>query len=175
MLTGAAGFLGVLSGYAVNARGLGKVLLLTMSAIAAALAILGRYPDVFLLVVVSAIVFGAAFIFITGLLGLWSMTIFKRRPSAGFGLTFFLFTLGAAAGPSAGGIVADVYGSAVMFEAAALLALLPCLAIGGRRRPVKCASTHPRRSKSPQEANVYLSWKAHHCCRYFVARYSFRG
>ncbi len=154
MLTGAAGFLGALSGDAVNARGLGKVLLLTMSAIAAALAILGRYPgpvswagilgrypgpvswagilgrypDVFLLVMVSAIVFGAAFIFITGLLGLWSMTIFKRRPSAGFGLTFFLFTLGAAAGPSIAGIIGDIYGSAVMFDAAALLALLPCLA-----------------------------------------------
>lgn len=128
MVTGFAGFLGALTGDAVNNRGLGHVLALTMVAISIALAILGLFPNIILLVLASGIIFGAAFIFITGLLGVWSMAIFPNRPSVGFGVTFLLFTAGAAAGPTASGIIASVYGQAFVFNLAALVALSPCLA-----------------------------------------------
>ncbi|MFP1927664.1 hypothetical protein ACLEE4_02775 [Lonsdalea quercina] len=67
----------MLTGDAVNTKGLGNVFALTMMAISIALAILGLFPNLILLVLVlvlvlvlaSGIIFGAAFIFITALLG----------------------------------------------------------------------------------------------------------
>lgn len=136
MVTGFSGFLGALTGDAVNTKGLGNVLALTMVAIAIALAILGLFPNIILLVLASGIIFGAAFIFITGLLGVWSMALFPHRPSMGFGLTFLLFTAGASAGPAVSGIVASVYGQAIVFNLAALVALFPCLAYRNATRAV---------------------------------------
>lgn len=128
MDAGFSGLLGVLTGDAVNTKGLGNVFALTMMAISIALAILGLFPNLILLVLASGIIFGAAFIFITALLGVWSMAIFPHRPSMGFGVTSLLFTAGAAAGPRVRGIIAIVYGQALVFNLAALLALSPCLA-----------------------------------------------
>ncbi|MCG8707630.1 YbfB/YjiJ family MFS transporter [Brenneria sp. 4F2] len=136
MVTGFSGFLGALTGDAVNTKGLGNVLALTMVAISIALAILGLFPNIILLVLASGIIFGAAFIFITGLLGVWSMALFPNRPSMGFGLTFLLFTAGAAAGPAVSGLVASVYGQALVFNLAALVALFPCLAYRNATRVV---------------------------------------
>lgn len=128
MLTGLSGFLGALTGDAVNARGLGRVLRYTMLSIAFALALLGLFPGSLGAIVLSGIVFGAGFIFITGLLGVWSMSIFQNRPSAGFGVTFLLFTLGAMIGPSVSGLVATMIGQSLVFVLAGAIALLPCMA-----------------------------------------------
>ncbi|MFP1738761.1 hypothetical protein [Lonsdalea quercina] len=115
----------MLTGDAVNTKGLGNVLALTMVAISIALAVLGLFPNLILLVLASGIIFETAFIFITVLLGVWSMAIFPHRPSMGFGVTSLLFTAGAAAGPRVSGIIAIVYGQAFVFNLAAPLALFP--------------------------------------------------
>lgn len=134
--TGFFGFVGALAGDAINNRGLGNVLALTMVAIAIALALLGMVPDNLPLVLVSGVIFGAAFIFITGLLGVWSMAIFPNRPSAAFGVTFLLFTAGAAAGPALSGLLAAGHGQGLVFNLAACIALAPCLAWSSANRAV---------------------------------------
>jgi len=134
MVTGFSGFLGAFAGNAVNNNGHISVLRYTMVAIALSLVLLGLFPSHFAAIMLSGFIFGAAFIFITGLLGVWSMMIFKVRPSAGFGVTFLFFTTGAMFGPSISGLLAPIIGQQMVFVLAGAAALSLCLT--PQRRPV---------------------------------------
>jgi len=126
-LTGVSGFVGALTGDAVNRRGLPLVTRGTLAAIAAACLLLGLAPASGAAIVASGAVFGAAFIFVTGLLGVWSLRVFRERPSAGFGATFLIFTFGAMIGPLVGGALSPEIGRDGVFVLAAVLTLAPCL------------------------------------------------
>jgi len=134
MLTGFSGFLGAFAGSAVNKNGHINVLRYTMVATALSLVLLGLFPSHFGAILLSGFIFGAAFIFITGLLGVWSMMIFKVRPSAGFGVTFLLFTMGAMFGPALSGLLAPIVGQQLVFVMAGAGAL--CLCLTPQQRPV---------------------------------------
>lgn len=140
MLIGVSGFFGALTGNAVNARGLGSVLSLTMAAIATAIGLIGAFSQNLSMILLSGLIFGAAFIFITGLLGVWSMMIFRNRPSAGFGLTFLVFTLGAMLGPWLSGIATALSSQTTVFMLTAGLALLPCLATRSATQAAQAAA-----------------------------------
>jgi len=127
ILTGFSGFLGAFAGNAVNKSGHVKVLRYTMIAFAISSCLLGLLSHNIVAVLLSGLIFGAAFIFITGLLGVWSMIIFKIRPSAGFGVTFLLFTAGAVFGPSVSGLAAPLIGQNLVFVAAGIVAISICL------------------------------------------------
>ncbi|GGK22161.1 MFS transporter [Salinarimonas ramus] len=126
-LTGISGFVGALTGDAVNRRGLPFVTRGTLAAIAGACLLIGIAPGSGGAIVVSGAVFGAAFIFVTGLLGVWSLRVFPERPSAGFGATFLIFTFGAMIGPLAGGALSPALGREGVFVLVAVLTLVPCL------------------------------------------------
>ncbi|WP_349367560.1 MFS transporter [Salinarimonas sp.] len=125
-LTGISGFIGALTGDAVNRRGLPLVTRGTHAAIATACLLIGLAPASGAAIVVSGAVFGAAFIFVTGLLGVWSLRVFWERPSAGFGSTFLIFTFGAMIGPLVGGALSPTLGREGVFLLAAAATLMPC-------------------------------------------------
>ncbi|MGJ3265436.1 MAG: MFS transporter [Salinarimonas sp.] len=126
-LTGVSGLVGALTGDAVNRRGLPLVTRGTLAAIATACLLIGLAPASGAAIVGSGAVFGAAFIFVTGLLGVWSLRVFRQRPSAGFGATFLVFTVGAMIGPLVGGALSPALGREGVFVLAAGVTLLPCL------------------------------------------------
>ncbi|MGM0433300.1 MAG: MFS transporter [Pseudomonadota bacterium] len=64
---------------------------------------------------VSAMVFGATFIMITGLFGIWSVNLFQQRPSAGFGVTFFLISAGQLVSPTIAGLLAGEWHMGIPF------------------------------------------------------------
>lgn len=129
MIVGIAGFVGALTGGIINKNGLKNVLTLTMTSISLALLLLSTEAANFVTVLISGGIFGAGFIFITGLLGVWSMVLFVKRPSIGFGFTFLLFTAGAMLGPYAAGIIASKMSQVLAFKIAALLSLFACILI----------------------------------------------
>ena len=91
---------------------------------------------------VSGILFGASFIAITALLGIWSVYVFSDRPSAGFGATFFLISLGQFIGPMFAGFVGAEIGLPLLF----LLSALASVSL------IFFAPTYDMRSMTPQES-----------------------
>ncbi|WP_372425576.1 MFS transporter [Salinarimonas chemoclinalis] len=123
ILIGVAGVAGGLAGDLVRRFGLSTVLAAGTVAIALVTAILAAAPGSAPLVLAGGALYGAAFILVTGLYGIWSVNVFNDRPSAGFGATFFLISAGQLVGPALAGAAADEVGLPAAFFAAAALGL----------------------------------------------------
>ncbi len=127
-IVGASGIVGALAGDAVSRFGLRSALLFTILALTASTVLLAAIPGASLAVLTSAALFGAAFVFAMGIIGVWSIGVFHDRPSAGFGAAFFLVSFGQFVGPVAFAVVASLsslagafYVSAAIMGAAALI------------------------------------------------------
>lgn len=120
-VVGASGVVGAFAGDAVTRLGLKKAFVGTVIPLAASTALLAAMPTSWLAVLSSAVLFGAAFIAVTAVLGLWSINVFHDRPSAGFGATFFLLSAGQLIGPSAFALISGWLGLAAAFHVAAAL------------------------------------------------------
>ena len=127
VLIGLSGILGAFTGEAVSVMGLRRALIFVQFAIAGALALLALAPHDGVAIAGSAILFGATFIAATALLGVWSVRVFHDRPSAGFGATFLVITVGQMISPALAGWLVDGYGLTMVFWIAAVLALVPVL------------------------------------------------
>jgi len=129
---GAAGILGATAGRLVHRFGLRAVFVISVSATAAAIATVAWFPQNLLISIASGGAFGTAFIVVTALFGIWSIRLFYDRPSAGFGATFFLISLGQMTGPAAAGyLVGAIPMAGVFFLASALTAALLLLPPAG--------------------------------------------
>lgn len=119
---GAAGFVGLLTGDAVDRFGLGRVLLATLAFLSVAAFLLGAAPSFLPSVIFSAALFGAGVMLMSALLSIWSSVVFPEGPSRGFSAALFVFGVGLTAGPASLGALAAVEGapSAVAEVAAAL-------------------------------------------------------
>lgn len=120
---GLAGPLGGAAGALVRRHGLGPVNLGAWSLWAAAMGMLalpGLHPVVAL---VSAAVFGAAFMGLTGLCILWAARLFPEAPARGVTLSFLLLGLGQTLGSPAAGALADVGGLPAVFALTAAASL----------------------------------------------------
>jgi len=89
----------------------------------------------------SAVLFGGLYILVTGLLGVWTMNVFYRRPSAGLGATSSLLAAGQLVGPALMGLLADRVGLAVPFYLAG--GLMAALALIGPRIDIRSAVPRP--------------------------------
>lgn len=118
-VVGISGIAGAFAGDAVVRLGLKRALLFSTLVLAGATALVAAAPTSWPVTILSAIIFGASFIAVTGLLGVWSINLFYDRPSAGFGVTFFLISLGQLVGPSAFALISGYIGLAGAFYAAA--------------------------------------------------------
>ena len=120
VLVGISGIAGGVAGLLVEKFGLRMIFQLCVLLISISIAILGFLHDIVMLGFVSGILFGASFIAITALLGIWSVYVFSDRPSAGFGATFFLISLGQFIGPMFAGFVGAEIGLPLLFLLSAL-------------------------------------------------------
>ncbi len=126
LLIGLAGLTGALTGQLVHRLGLYQASIVAISAYIISLVIFVMLPNNDAAMLISAAYFGGAFIAVTGIYGVWSMNVFAERPSAGFGTTFLLISVGQFAGPFAGGHLANLVGTDLLFAAAAVVGLI-CL------------------------------------------------
>jgi len=123
VVIGIAGFAGASAGDLTTRIGLRMSLRLAATGVALAITLLAFADGSDAGQLLSAMLFGATFILTTGLLGVWSVHVFHDRPSAGFGATFFLITLGQLISPSVAGITAASVGLEATFWVAAGLAM----------------------------------------------------
>jgi predicted MFS family arabinose efflux permease len=123
MVVGIAGVAGGLAGELVTRFGLAKVLKWATLAIATSIALLTMASEGMLMLTMSAVVFGATFILITALYGIWSINCFPEAPSTGFGLTFFLISAGQLISPTLAGVGAELWSMAGVFHVTAIACL----------------------------------------------------
>jgi predicted MFS family arabinose efflux permease len=123
IVVGIAGVAGGLAGELVTHFGLTKALKWATLAIAASIALLTIASDGILMLTLSAVLFGATFILITALYGIWSVSCFPEAPSTGFGLTFFLISAGQLISPTLAGLGAEIWQLTAVFQVTAILCL----------------------------------------------------
>lgn len=125
IVVGLAGTVGAGGGDLVTRYGLRRTLGWSIIAIALSIA-LPASPGLAgpVAAFISAIVFGASFILITALYGIWSISCFQDAPSLGFGLTFFLISAGQLFSPPVAGFLAESWRLSAVFQLAAAFCLL---------------------------------------------------
>ena len=124
---GVSGIAGGLAGDLVRRLGLTRAFRASLLCMAAAVGLLAAAPDVLLLAYLSATLFGSTYIMLTGIILVWSVTVFHERPSAGLGAAFLLLAVGQIMGALIAGGVAGVVGLPPTFWAFAGVAVLTAL------------------------------------------------
>jgi predicted MFS family arabinose efflux permease len=120
-IVGISGIFGAFAGDLISYYGFRKILTLNIAGLAFAIFLLALFSSQWVIIIISAILFGAIFIMITGLLGVWSINVFSQHPSLGFGATFFLITAGQLMGPSIMGFIATTTNLTTTFYIAAAM------------------------------------------------------
>ena len=124
---GVSGIAGGLAGDLVRRLGLTRAFRASLLCMAAAVGLLAATPDVLLLAYLSATLFGSTYIMLTGIILVWSVSVFHERPSAGLGAAFLLLAVGQILGSLIAGVVAGAAGLAPTFWAFAGVAVLSAL------------------------------------------------
>jgi len=123
ILIGVCGLAGGCAGDMVRIFGLRRIFAVLLIGCTISIFSIAIWPDKLPVALVSAMLFGATFILITGLFGIWSINTFNDRPSAGFGATFFLISAGQLIAPTLAGIIAGNWSLNYAFILAAALCL----------------------------------------------------
>jgi predicted MFS family arabinose efflux permease len=131
IVIGVSGLAGGLAGDLVQRFGLARAFRVSVLSMAAAIGLLAAAPGVLLWAYSSAALFGSAYIMLTGIILVWSVSVFQDRPSAGLGAAFLLIAVGQVFGALTAGAVAGAAGLVVTFWAFAGIAVVAAL-IGPR-------------------------------------------
>ncbi len=131
MLIGVSGLAGGLDGDFVRRFGLVGAFRASVLSMAAAIGLLAAAPGVQLWAYSSAALFGSTYVMLTGIILVWSVSVFREQPSAGLGAAFLLIALGQVFGALAAGTVAGTAGLVVTFWAFAGVAVAAAI-IGPR-------------------------------------------
>jgi predicted MFS family arabinose efflux permease len=124
---GVSGLVGGLAGDLVRRFGLATAFRASLLCMAAATGLLAAAPGALLSAYLSAGLFGSTYIMLTGIILVWSVSIFHERPSAGLGVAFLLIAVGQVLGAPVAGAVAGAAGLVVMFWIFAGVAVLTAL------------------------------------------------
>lgn len=124
IIVGATGVVGALAGDLVTRLGLKATLTSAVLMITLAIAILAASNGLLLFALISAVLFGATFILITALYGIWSTSCFSESPATGFGVTFFLISAGQLISPALAGSIAEIWNLVGVFYVTAAGSLL---------------------------------------------------
>ena len=127
VVIGVSGLAGGLAGDLVQRFGLTGAFRVSVLSMAAAIGLLAAAPGVQLWAYSSAALFGSTYIMLTGIILVWSVSVFRERPSAGLGAAFLLIALGQVFGALAAGTVAGTAGLVVTFWAFAGVAVAAAL------------------------------------------------
>ena len=131
IVIGVSGLAGGLAGDLVQRFGLARAFRVSVLSMAAAIGLLAAAPGVLLWAYSSAALFGSTYIMLTGIILVWSVSVFQERPSAGLGAAFLLIAVGQVFGALTAGAVAGAAGLVVTFWAFAGIAVVAAL-IGPR-------------------------------------------
>ena len=123
IIIGACGLAGGSAGQLMTRLGLRRAIRFAQLTISAAIILPGFFPDVLATSLLSAVTFGAAFILVSGLLGIWSIKVYDDCPSAGTGVLFFLVAIGQLLGPVLAGYVSGILSMPFAFMGAGLISL----------------------------------------------------
>lgn len=127
-VVGTVGFVGLLTGDAVQIFGLVAVLLGVLASLVLAAALLAVAPGSLAVAGASAALYGVGVMAMSSLLALWSSIVFAERPSTGFSVTLLFFGVGCVAGPAALASLAGRFGLEASFGLAAALTLITAAA-----------------------------------------------
>ncbi|MGY4688832.1 MFS transporter [Salibacterium sp. K-3] len=105
IIIGAFGILGGFSGSLIEKLGLPFAYKWASFVIGTASLLLALFPSQWPLAYLSAALFGASYIFITGVLMVWGIRVFISNASLGIGTPFLLLAVGQVAGSSAAGVL----------------------------------------------------------------------
>jgi predicted MFS family arabinose efflux permease len=128
---GVSGLAGGLAGDLVRRFGLARAFRASVLSMATAIGLLAAAPGVQLWAYSSAVLFGSTYIMLTGIILVWSVSVFREQPSAGLGAAFLIIAVGQVFGALAAGTVAEATGLVVTFWAFAGVAVAAAL-IGPR-------------------------------------------
>lgn len=127
ILLGVSGVTGAAAGNLVGRFGLTPALRSSLIGMAGATGLLAALASVRAATYLSATLFGASYIMLTGIVLVWSVAVFRERPSAGIGASFFLLAAGQALGAPLAGALADATGLRITFVVFAGVALATTL------------------------------------------------
>ena len=132
VVLGVSGLLGGAAGDLVGRFGLGLVLRGALLAMAVSIGMLAAAPGILPVAYPSAAVFGATYIMLTGILLVWSVRVFRDRPSAGLGAAFLLIAAGQILGSYLAGVLVGASGLQITFAIFAGVAVFS-MVFGPRR------------------------------------------
>ncbi|MBA2535299.1 MAG: MFS transporter [Rubrobacter sp.] len=121
---GISGLAGGAAGDLVRRFGLTAVLRGALVSMAASIALLAVASGVLPLAYASAALFGSTYIMLSGVVLVWSVTVFRERPSAGLGAGFLLIAIGQVVGSPAAGALAGATSPPTAFLSFAVAAVL---------------------------------------------------
>jgi predicted MFS family arabinose efflux permease len=124
---GISGLAGGAAGDLVRRFGLTAVLRGGLVSMAASMALLAVFPGVIPLAYTSAALFGSTYILLTGVILVWSVSVFRERPSAGLGAGFLLIAVGQVVGSPVAGALAGTTSPTTAFFSFAGVAVLTAL------------------------------------------------
>ncbi|MGB3632885.1 MAG: MFS transporter [Rubrobacteraceae bacterium] len=108
VVIGVSGLAGGGAGDLVRRFGLGMAMRGSLLAMAVSIGMLAIAPGILYAAYASAALFGATYIMLTGILLVWSVRVFRERPSAGLGSAFFLLAAGQILGSYLAGLLAGI-------------------------------------------------------------------
>ncbi|MBY7141891.1 MFS transporter [Virgibacillus sp. NKC19-3] len=127
VIIGVSGLLGGTAGVFINKFGLKRAYRISIIALSTASLILGIYPDNHIMGFLSPVLFGSSYIFMTGVLIVWGISVFKTNPSFGLGVPFLILALGQAIGSIFSGVIADILGYDVLFVGSSIIGYITLL------------------------------------------------
>lgn len=127
ILIGVAGLAGGLAGDLIGRMGLNTVHRGSLAALALSLCLLVLMPSGLPVVLLSAMLFGAAYIMLTGVYLVWGIRLYPDRPAIGLGLPFLMIAMGQIIGSPLAGYLIGGQGYVFSVIAFALVALATSL------------------------------------------------
>ncbi|WP_022794556.1 MFS transporter [Marinococcus halotolerans] len=121
VIIGLAGLLGGTAGIVINRFGIMHAFRLSVVTLSTASLLLGSWPGSPVVGFLSPFLFGSSYVFITGVLIVWGVSVFRTNPSIGLGLPFLMLALGQAAGSIFSGVIAGSFGYHMLFLAASVI------------------------------------------------------
>jgi predicted MFS family arabinose efflux permease len=128
IIIGVSGLAGGAAGDLIKRFGLTAVLRGALISMAFSIALLATAPGILTLAYASATLFGSTYIMLTGVILVWSVSVFQERPSTGLGAGFLVIAVGQVIGsPIAGSLAGTTTPSTAFFAFAAAAALAACV------------------------------------------------
>lgn len=143
ILIGVAGLVGGVAGDLVKRLGINGVHRVSLAAMALSLGLLVLMPSNLAAVLLSAALFGATYIMLTGVYLVWGVGLFTDRPAVGLGLPFLMIAAGQIIGSPLAGYLIGSHGYGICFAVFSAIALATML-FG--YRDVAHSEAHARRT-----------------------------